>query len=595
MFTMFMMSTRRSIVPMPSVHKVQFAEALHRVREAQRELLEYYHGDASILDEAPYTSPGSDTILASKMAMAMLGLEYGDPNNKSFTIGVIGSSFSAGHDSFGDAAWPAVLEGHLKPLWSSMGVRFSVRNQAQGGIAPCVFQFLCFPQMFGDDVDVVIRESCCWKYDDQIVGARSPIGMVQKGASAELAGMEVMLRYAWSLPRQPAVQILETNTQSGQDHHRYMSRLLKGEMRRYRAFPLNAFDTFGKPFNHFKQRFRTRLKKRQWDHGQNRWARDQKCPATQKTDVNNCPIDLEKQDGHHTSSLFVNKLLKEHPDWKLDLQRNGNLNLFVNWHPAPLGHEVMGSQVAYYHMKVMEKALLLIQQEGSHDKLAQHAKHRQLPAPVACNDKVCGPSQAQCAYGNLPKQAGPDIGDIMINDTNHSWKCKLLTKRPRCPTKVFHLARDCSYRDVKRGIWGSDQTGTLSLRFSNMTHCSILLFETTQGWFKPPNAANWKLELVIRVNGKTCRKPECQEKEGILTIDARSFVSGPCQAATVRVDLEIKPVTPNCNPQSCKPDNEWFGHPSYSPEQLCQWSRSRCTSIPRRGPIQTFVAKAISF
>merc|ERR1719401_396373 len=84
-----------------------------------------------------------------------------NPGGKTFNIGIIGSSLTAGHDAFGDMAYPAVLEYQLKPLWETLGVKFEVRNQAQGSDNPGDFHF-CMRQVVGEDIDVIMKESCCW-------------------------------------------------------------------------------------------------------------------------------------------------------------------------------------------------------------------------------------------------------------------------------------------------------------------------------------------------------------------------------------------------------------------------------------------------
>jgi len=152
--------------------------------------------------------------------------------------------------------------------------------------------------------------------------------------------------------------------------------------------------------------------------------------------------------------------------------------------------------------------------------------HLKLPAPVACNDTLCGFCKARCAYGNLPKFAVSDIGDIMINDTKHSWTVSTLEHVPRKNKAMrndFFWAMVKSRQDKKRGILGGAANGLLSLKFNNMDNCMIFIFDASYGFRKPPNIANWFLELITRVNGKICREPQCHVPRGnILIIDART-------------------------------------------------------------------------
>jgi len=554
-------------------------------------LLKYYDGDDKLLDNSPTWPAEEDMFLASKMAMTILGLK--DPGGKSFTIAALGSSVTAGHGTFSDAAWPAVLERHLQPLWSAFGVRFSVRNHAQGSQPPDLWTFQCLPQIVGGDVDVLIRESCCWPFE---TGSDVPnIDIAQEEASLGDAALEVFLKYAFSLPRRPAMHFLSVSTKQGHpDPNAFMSLRFgkKSGLNIYiRRFPINAFDAFAKPFDHFPQREKIRHPK---DHPELNCS---------ETDVGRCPIDLERQDGHHKKALFIEKILHEHPEWEGALRGRGNLNLMVNWHPGPLGHEVIGSQIAYYHIKVMEHALQMIL-NGDLDIIKQYAIPRDLPEPVACSDKLCGPFPSQCAWAHLPKQAGPDIGDIMINDTHHRWRPMFVEKPLNCQSGIKpssgHIgpfvreAMSCSHLDKKRGIFGGSGDGVLSLKFANMYHCTIIISEAGYGWSKPTHAANWNLELSIKVNGQICKDPECMAVGGTLIIDARALFSNVCRHMVVRVDLEVKPVanlTWDCLPPRCNPSGGWGGY------KFCRRSKKGdCikTDVKRTGQVTTFVVRAVS-
>merc|ERR1711972_221835 len=113
----------------------------------------------------------------------------------------------------------------------------------------------------------------------------------------------------------------------------------------------------GKPFEHFRNSGKTRYEKPSWKDGQ--VVESAKSVCTGRA-VSKCVVDLHKQDGHHELSNYTRLMLTEHPTWRSALGDTGNLNLFVNWHPAPLGHEVIANQIAYYHLGVMAKAVEMI-------------------------------------------------------------------------------------------------------------------------------------------------------------------------------------------------------------------------------------------
>jgi hypothetical protein len=108
----------------------------------------------------------------------------------------------------------------------------------------------------------------------------------------------------------------------------------------------------------------------------------------------------------------------------------GQKNLFVNWHPAPLGHEIIGNQMAYYYLQLMVKALKQIVKaakggsEEALDSLATDMRTvggaQPLPNNQHCHDYVCKfleGDRPKCAYSFLPKAMGPDVGDWMVNKT----------------------------------------------------------------------------------------------------------------------------------------------------------------------------------
>ena len=81
---------------------------LAKVRAARAAILAYYHNDTLLLDKSPRTQPADDHRLIAKIASTLLGRKV--PGGKSFNIGVVGSSVSAGHDVFGRTSYPMVLQ-----------------------------------------------------------------------------------------------------------------------------------------------------------------------------------------------------------------------------------------------------------------------------------------------------------------------------------------------------------------------------------------------------------------------------------------------------------------------------------------------------
>jgi hypothetical protein len=389
-----------------------------------------------------------------------------------------------------------------------------------------------------------------------------------------------------------------------------------GSLGVYSRFPIAGFDSFGKPFDHlFDKAPKQRLKK----DGQG------SCSGGNAAD---CPVNNEKQDGHHANvAKFMGWDEKEHPKWHPLAKQAGNERLFVNWHPAPLGHEVIGNQVAYYHLGVLEKALGQItnaQKEGKLPALTKKFEDTAAPQPlpqyVACKKEVCDfleGDKAKCAYSFLPKAQGPDVGDWMVNDTTTgTWYNKIVDNQRTCEReryddclknnpdtpRCFDLARGCSYWDQKRGIYGNASSGKISFAFENMYHCKIWLGEPPYEWSKPAQLANWHNELEFTLNGKPCKAPTCVVKNigGYLQsayIDARSVMGSKCRREPVRLDIQIKPTKAvQCTTSGeCKPDGAWK---DYNPS-VCKSSGGKCSADPNRWTkpeeVHTFISQIITF
>ena len=130
-------------------------ESLAFVRSERARLLNHYHGDEQLLrGAAVLPAANTDTALRARLGLVAVGRQA------QLVIGAAGSSVTAGHDGFAQAAWPAVLERRLAPSIQRLGAKLVVRNHAVGGTNPNPAA-LCLAPMLGTDVDLVLRE---WEY-----------------------------------------------------------------------------------------------------------------------------------------------------------------------------------------------------------------------------------------------------------------------------------------------------------------------------------------------------------------------------------------------------------------------------------------------
>jgi hypothetical protein len=282
----------------------KFKSALAIAEAAVKDLDEYYNKDKHVLKDAVVRPGGkSEAVLVAKMALAML------EDEGSFKIAALGSSVTAGHDTFVSAAWPAVIERALKPTWDALGVDFVVRNQAVGGRDPNPWPF-CMPQMAGDDVDIIIRE---WEYWPFAAGFDESEGVfTKKGSDPAVAAIEVFIRMALLTQKQPAVHFLKmSHERAGGASNWFLNWFsADGKLSQYSDFALQAFDSFGRPFD--------KLRKLTPDSERldNDFQDPQKCPPDQLANVANCPVDAAKPDGFHTRARHLGFNETEHPQWK---------------------------------------------------------------------------------------------------------------------------------------------------------------------------------------------------------------------------------------------------------------------------------------
>lgn len=77
--------------------------------------------------------------------------------NGTFVVGFSGTSVTAGHDSYFAEAFPNVFYERMKPIMSTLGIDFQVRNHALGN-NPCYPYDACLSTHLGDDLDIVVWE-----------------------------------------------------------------------------------------------------------------------------------------------------------------------------------------------------------------------------------------------------------------------------------------------------------------------------------------------------------------------------------------------------------------------------------------------------
>lgn len=482
-------------------------ESLAFVRSERARLLNHYHGDEQLLrGAAVLPAANTDTALRARLGLVAVGRQA------QLVIGAAGSSVTAGHDGFAQAAWPAVLERRLAPSIQRLGAKLVVRNHAVGGTNPNPAA-LCLAPMLGTDVDLVLREWEYWPFSSGLSQDR----LAKPSANVEHAGVELFLRTALSLPKQPAVHFLSMSSVGDGMRSSFLGSWVHGSVldkpggggsqgssrRRslmdYADFSLQGFTHFGASF--------ARMRAARDEHPEVRWKRNEvnRTHCDGGPDVGLCPVSPTHGDGYHRHASWV----RSHTPpgwWRTDADARGGggdiNNLFINWHPGPLGHELIGHQLADYYLALLEETLeapLLSaavaaeaaahsgsggsKRGGGGDRdgrsghggglahvaaaLEREVQPLPLPANAACADAICA-HPPRCAYTFLPKAEGPDVGDWMRNsssgaipggnvvkgtggsggDTSSGWQNVVVPGQPACPS---HYTRTCVH--AANGSW----------------------------------------------------------------------------------------------------------------------------------------------
>ncbi|KAJ1455389.1 hypothetical protein M885DRAFT_617256 [Pelagophyceae sp. CCMP2097] len=561
------------------------------VDAALKAAMAYYGGDAPILDAAlVHRTTGLSQALDGKLARLVAGKGSGK-----FTVGVLGSSVTAGHDGFGNTAYPAVLERALKPVFAALGVNVEVRNLAVGGREPFPAS-MCVRTICGDDADLIVREWEYWDFAD---------GLISDGAGGAAGAVEVFARNAWAIAQRPAVFFLQMDTDGFGDKSKRLREMLLPEGalgKRYAETEGAAvFSAFGTAFDHLRAAAPAKRTKRGGGG------------ACGGKHVGDCP--LSPPDGHHVRAEFEGVDIEAEPEM-LPFVRPGKL--FVNWHPGALGHEVMGKQLAYHVLLALRRGLDAAAASG----LGDGARPPLGPATSACKGPTCA-TTSFCAMATLPKAPrGPDLGDVVDNSTAQTMWRSQPAGRSRCPRgatrfcgpvdpaaaaarsgarrrsaqECYETKKHCSYYDQKRGFVGGEAAGTLDVVVPFAAGASVVyVSEATHEWSKPLLSANWHMELSVSVDGEPCRACQVAQAPGNYVQNLRVDVlqhralSGalPKKENEVRLSFFVTPV-------ASLPDYEAGGKPvcKLAPNQRCEpadeWRRYAidCTRMGNRCAIK---------
>jgi len=498
----------------------------------------------------------------------------------------------------------------------AVGIKLEVRNAGIGGMGPWPSTF-CLQSLVGEEVDLMTREWEYWPYDAGI----NKKGVSAAGYQSDVAAFEMFLRYAGSISGNPVIYVLDMA------HEKRVGELSRGAMMlaqnvmnpegtlsAYSKMAVNEMSHFGKPFDHLRLKA---VKKGRWEKGQRPSKRE--CNPNDVQIVNNCPVNYDKQDGHHTRAAYLGFDEEEHPDWAKKWPtrfKEDYRDLFVNWHPAVLGHEVMGNQLAYHLAGVLIKALKLLAGDADIKSLKGMSTAVPLPDHVACTATWCA-HKFTCALGHEPAYQKGRIDSFVeeTEDESNKWTLTNLDGQPTKPTEediadrcenpmdeeCIRAIKGNSYIDMKMGMRGGVNDGLVTFRLSHnsMEQCLVLLEEPPVGWNKPANLANWFYEVEFTVNGKPCGDA-CNvfiaEGSNSMMVDLRKIMGSKCRRQDTLLGVRVKrnpeavaTAEAPCRPRGangCETTAKWAGYV----DSICS---SDCKSVKQadRKDLRTFISQ----
>eukprot|EP01065_Artemidia_motanka_P039162 TRINITY_DN48015_c0_g1_i1.p1 TRINITY_DN48015_c0_g1~~TRINITY_DN48015_c0_g1_i1.p1 ORF type:complete len:627 (+),score=231.62 TRINITY_DN48015_c0_g1_i1:39-1919(+) len=435
--------------------------ARDRAAALRKQLLDYWNGDERPLHYALHLSPGVkgyDQALqfhSDKFARALV-------HGRKFVVGVFGDSVAAAHDNCNYDSYQQQLERTLAPLWESTGMSLHVRNAGQGGGCSDAQQnqIWCLRHMLGDDVDAI-----------QISHTFTDLGLSQTGHPSRaptpslLAWRETLVRWSLMQDNRPAVtQIFVGNPAGGALVRREMCKEVAGT------------DSFWSQYSPF---------------GFNSL----------------CMVVGVKAAGYkyQGTSGMIGDGLHNTTRYGLDLpvgsERRQSLGvMFRNWHPGPLGFELMADAYAYFLAAALLRAADAVEaaiKKG--DPLGQRwpaslpgMTARELPPPLYCPKYLCSPAALpSCNYVEQPSYGVPQA----VITSEAGWRRDTPHRGPMIPRAELEDPR-CPHLDHCTNLVATAAGSVLTVRLPPAPAGLIFVCCNGRGCMKPwsPSTVHFRLD-----------------------------------------------------------------------------------------------------
>eukprot|EP00547_Thalassionema_nitzschioides_P003037 CAMPEP_0194206674 /NCGR_PEP_ID=MMETSP0156-20130528/5627_1 /TAXON_ID=33649 /ORGANISM="Thalassionema nitzschioides, Strain L26-B" /LENGTH=609 /DNA_ID=CAMNT_0038933245 /DNA_START=107 /DNA_END=1933 /DNA_ORIENTATION=+ len=290
-------------------------------------------------------SSSKEYKLVDTMARALI-----DPDQNVFKIGVIGSSVAAGHDNCRYDNYQSQLERLFSGVWKAADMTLEIQNAGEGGGCGDSHknQVYCVQQNVSPDVDIVHYS---WTYFE--VGA-------EEGGRSE---RESLVRWTQLLPHQPPVHALHVGDGC------YSSKREERELfEHYNAYGYNGFcmrEAFNKGGN----------------------------------------TDSEIFEGGHVGDAY--KMTTRYGEAENNTERKDSLGTILrNWHPGPLGFQMVADAMGYVYTTAILHALEQIESTMANDKDYTTSSAWWQPRPLIIKSDLPEPKFCDATYCSVNQPPG---------------------------------------------------------------------------------------------------------------------------------------------------------------------------------------------
>mmetsp|Transcript_15799 Transcript_15799/g.23803 ORF Transcript_15799/g.23803 Transcript_15799/m.23803 type:complete len:714 (+) Transcript_15799:65-2206(+) len=431
---------------------------------AYRKKLEKYWEGTQVLRDTLHLKPGDSSYDqgVKRIAEKMArAIVWGDK----FIIGAMGSSVTAAHDNCNYDSYERQMERELQPIFSKANVEFTVRNAGEGGGCGDSYrnQIWCLRNIIGDDVDIAHYS---WTYFEN---------------EDKETYHEMFIRWVLMMERSPVPQFINV-----------------GETRSCKS----ALDHSGKLFDLYGK------------YGVN---------------INCLQSGILKigypgkkwgaiGDGMHTTTRYgeLSNVTKS---------RRDSLGVtFRNWHPGPLGFQVVSDAFGYHYTDALLEAINMIEDERSgHSDIESLARRwpekpsvlskEDLPPPIYCEERICNVDEPPgCTNWEVPTYGR---GQVKILDPKDSmnpfkdlakegdkgWK-KWQGDRRQLVPKAELKQPECLHLDVCAGVEITKDSGLITFRLPRMDVGRIMVCspEGKQAGYPLRKSVEYNLEGSIIPN-----------------------------------------------------------------------------------------------